>query len=391
MTKRTAGWMGALLAALASAAGAEPYMAVREGLRCSGCHVNQTGGGKRGDIVSAHARQILRYPNWFDDLTAPVEAFDGRINRYLALGANVRTSYTAILQDEPDANGRVDNNRAFRDRLGENQLDVTEAVAFLEANLIPDVFTVYVDQRFAPNTDNREVWGMLRLPWDVYVKGGRMFLPYGLQLQDDTAFIRGGREGSVTTGFSFEQQQGAVELGYEGDPFSAAFAVSEGSPGDRDLRVTGSVYAMLTELPVVRNVLLGGSASRTGPDGVESLAFGFFGGAAVGPVTLLAQCDFLEEKSDLTGRTTQGTFIHYSEANYLLLDWLNVKVAFDYADDDGDIRQRSNDSENRFSFGIEPFLSRFLQLRLFYRVSNGVRSEPTHNQDLWSAELHAFF
>jgi len=390
MTKRTAGWIGAFVL-LASVAGAEPYMAVREGLRCSGCHVNQTGGGKRSDIVSAHAKQILRYPNWFDKLTAPVDSFDGNVNKYIGLGANVRTSYTAIMQDKPDAAGRVDNNEVFRDRMEENQLDVTEAVAFAELRLIPDLFTVYIDQRFAPNTDTREVWGMLRLPWDVYVKGGRMFLPYGLQLQDDTAFIRGGREGSVNTGFSFEQQQGAVELGYEGDPFSIAAAVSEGAPGDRDLRVTGTVMAMLTELPVVRNVLLGGSASRTGPDGADSLVFGFFGGAAIGPLSLLAECDFLEEKNDLTGGKTQGTFIHYSEANYLLLDWLNVKFAFDYADDDGDIRERTSDSENRFSFGIEPFLSRFLQLRLFYRVSNGVESEPTHNQDLWVAELHAFF
>jgi hypothetical protein len=390
MVKRTGGWLGVLLF-LASAAAAEPYMAVREGLRCSGCHVNQTGGGKRSDIVSAHAKDILRYPNWFGKLTAPVDAFDGTINRYLALGANVRTTYTAVMQDKPDDDGRVDNNSAFRDRMEENELDVTEAVGFVEARLIPDVLTVYLDQRFAPNTDTREVWGMVRAPWDLYIKGGRMFLPYGLQLQDDTAFIRGGREGSVTTGFSFEQQQGAVEIGYEGDPFSIAAAVSEGAPGDRDLRVTATVAAMLTELPVVRNVLLGGSASRTGPDGVDSLVFGFFAGTNLGPLSLLTECDFLEEKNDLTDNTTQGTFIHYSEANYLLFDWLNVKLAFDYADDDGDLRERSDDSENRVSFGLEPFLSKFLQLRLFYRVSNGVRNEPSHNQDLWSAELHAFF
>ena len=46
------------------------------------------------------------------------------------------------------------------------------------------------------------------LPYDAYIKAGKMFLPYGLQLQDDTAFIRGGRNGSATTGFSFNVPAG---------------------------------------------------------------------------------------------------------------------------------------------------------------------------------------
>ncbi|MGH7786016.1 MAG: hypothetical protein ACRERC_04065, partial [Candidatus Binatia bacterium] len=69
-------------------AAAEPYFAVREGYKCSACHVNMTGGGMRTSFVSAHSRELLHYPDWFDRLTKPAEAFSGEINQYVALGAD---------------------------------------------------------------------------------------------------------------------------------------------------------------------------------------------------------------------------------------------------------------------------------------------------------------
>ncbi len=370
---------------------AEPYIAVREGFKCSACHVNMTGGGKRTELVAAHARDFLHYPNFFAALAKPADAFTGEVySPYVSIGADLRTDLTAIFQ-ERGGDGTVNNNTAFRGRLDEVDIDVSEAVGYLEVRLIPDWLTFYLDQQFAPNTSTREVWGLLRLPWDFYAKGGKMFLPYGLQLQDDDAFIRGGRNGSVTTGFSFDQQQAAFELGWEPGPVAAAVAVSDGASNDRDLQVTGTVSAMFTELPVVRNALIGGSATRSGPPGTQTVVFGFFGGTNLGPVTYLGEVDFRDDKDNSTGGKHRGTFIHYSELDYLAFDWLNVKLAFDYADDDGDLSQRANDSENRVSFGLEPFFSRFLQTRFFYRVGNGVESNPSHNQDLWTLEVHLFF
>jgi hypothetical protein len=383
----------ALLLGFAGPAAAEPYLAVREGFKCSACHVNMTGGGKRTEFVAAHAKELLHYPNFFAALAKPADSFNGELlSPYVAIGANLRTSFTSTFQARGD-DGDVKNDQVFRSRLEEIDVDVTDALGYLEVRLIPDWLTFYVDQRFAPQTTTREAWGMLRLPWNIYLKGGKMFLPYGLQLQDDTAFIRGGRNGSVTTGFSFEQQQAAFEAGWEPGPVAASFAVSDGAGDDRDVQVTGTVYSLFTEIPYVRNVLLGGSATRVGPPGTETIVAGFFGGFNLGGFTYLGECDFRYDRDNSDPRTEDrhGRFIHYSEADYLLLGWLNLKLTFDYADDDGDLTQRTDDSENRVSFGLEPFLAKFLQTRLFYRIGNGVRSDPSHNQNQLIAEVHVFF
>src|SRR5262249_18082789 len=237
-------------------AAAEPYFAVREGFKCSACHVNMTGGGKRTEFVSAHAKELLHYPGFFAALAKPAESFNGELlSPYVAIGANLRTDFTATFQAR-GADGDVKNDKVFRSRLEETDVDVNDADGFLEVRLVPDWLTFYVDQRFAPQTTTREVFGLLRLPWNFYLKGGKMFLPYGLQLQDDTAFIRGGRNGSVTTGFSFNQQQPAFEIGWEPGPVSASFAVSDGAGKDPDVPVTRTPYSPLPHVPALRNVLI---------------------------------------------------------------------------------------------------------------------------------------
>jgi len=396
-----AGVLGTLLL-WTSAAGAEPYLAVREGMRCSACHVNMNGGGMRSDLVTMHARDVLHYPSFLGTFSNLPDFFSGEINKYLALGGDLRASNTAIFQDRsspakcpgPTTSGLcVDNDTVLRGRLEENTLDVTEATLYGQVRLVPDYVSLYIDQRFQPTTDTREVFGLLRgvLPWNGYIKAGRMYLPYGLQLQDDGAFIRGGTNGSANTGFSFRLQEAGGALGFEPEPLTFILALTDGSAGDRDVRVTATTYAVLTDLPVVRNVLVGGSFSRVGPPGSEALRFGFFSGTNIERFTVLGEADFLSDRTPDTNGRTIGRFVAYGEGNYLLFDWLNVKVALDFSDDDGSLPRTADDSENRFSVGFEPFLNRFVQPRIFYRVNSGVQAQPTHNQNVLLVEMHLFF
>jgi len=162
---------------------------------------------------------------------------------------------------------------------------------------------------------------------------------------------------------------------------------------DRDVQLTGTDYLLFTDLPVVRSVLAGVSGTYSGGD-TEASWVGFFTGFNLGPFTYLGEVDFGHfsfQDSTLNRRVSTGTFITYSEGNYLAFDWLNVKVAVDYADWDGTLPRQGSNAENRVSVGLEPFLARFLQVRTFYRVTNGVSSKPSHNQGLWYAEVHVFF
>jgi len=82
---------------------------------------------------------------------------------------------------------------------------------YLEANVIPERLLVYVDEQVAPNgAQSREAYGVY---WsanhDWYLKAGEMYLPFGLRLQDQSAFIQ------TTSGINMTTSDNGVEFGWE--------------------------------------------------------------------------------------------------------------------------------------------------------------------------------
>src|SRR5215468_276318 len=228
---------------LAGPALAEPYLAVREGMPCESCHVNKNGGGLRTELAITHSREILRYPNYFGWFSNPPEFMNGEINKFLRVGGDLRVAEILTFQDlgnpsecpgpPQSSTVCVDNNKVFRGRLQTNSLSVTEAVLYGEVRLIPEHLSLYIDQEFQPSLVNREAFGMLQgeLPYHInaWIKAGQFFLPYGLQLQDNGAFIRSGTNGSINTGFSFNTYQPGGELGFEAGPLTGLAAVTDGA------------------------------------------------------------------------------------------------------------------------------------------------------------------
>ena len=390
----------ALLGCTAAEVAAEPYMAIREGRKCSSCHVNMRGGGMRTLLASTHMQEITRYRDIFPEFEQATDVFTGQITSFLSLGADLRVDNSIVFQDEPNAEGRVPNNKVFRSRVDEDILEVREATLYGKVDLYPDYLSSYIDVSFAPNGTNvREVFGLLRglLPWGSYIKAGRFFLDYGLGYETDDLFSLNNPSQNLfvrgRTGTDFNAYDDGFEVGLQPGPFHIAASVTNGSSGDTDVRFTFTTYAMLRDLPVVDNAIVGASFLRVAPNGSERIAYGFFAGANLGLLEYHAEIDFLHDDQDATDTEPAkavGTFLAYGELNYLLFDWMNAKVFGEYADNDGQ-PDTLDSAQNRFGAGIEPFLSRFLQARLFYSVANGPENLPISNQNWLVLELHLFF
>jgi hypothetical protein len=382
--------------AAARPARAEPYMAIREGRKCSSCHVNMDGAGMRTLLADTHMQEITHYRDVIPELASATEVFNPQITPFLRVGGDLRLDDQIVFQDQPDAQGLVPH-KVLRGDVDENILDFRRAPLYLLLGLVPDYLEVYLDESFAPNgVVTRELFGLLKgvLPWKGYLKAGKFFLDYGLRTADDTLFsldnntnkqfVRG------RTGTDFESQQTGGEIGFQPGPFHFTVQITGGASGEADVRETSNLYAMLTDLPVVDNLIVGASFMHLNPSSEEDFIYGAYAGSTLGALEYQAECDWIHVgRSDSTKRAS-GAFLAYGEVNYLLLGWINVKGFGEYADTDPNA-QTLDSAQNRFGFGIEPFLGRFLQTRLFYSIANGPKSRPVDNQNRVVLELHLFF
>lgn len=373
---RIAGLVGFLLA-IASDVHAEPYLMVRSGAKCSACHVNQTGGGKRTPFAYIHAHDILKD---LDILPIPkgVKAFNGEINQWVSIGSDLRVRNTTVFEDKIQrVGGGVPQNRAFRRSVTSNDFDVNEFLLYGQVDLWPDVATLYVDENFTDGATTREVFGLLRgfLPWDTYVKAGRLFPAFGLRVFDDQAFIR------ARSGYTFQNSDEGAEIGFGPGPFFLASSITNGESSDKDVAATVNGYGVFEDVPVVRNVLAGASFARQSDKRNVSA---FYGGANLWRFSYLGEFDLINDSTPgSVGRRDQ--FAAYAELDFLLFTWLNLRGTFDFVKVSGD------QDQTRYAIGAEPFVNRVIQPRIQYRINNGPGDEPELNRDELVLELHMFF
>lgn len=334
-------------------ANAEPYIAIRTGFKCAQCHVNRTGGGKRTDFGVIYSQtnlymKIIRSSN-------RSSFFSGNLSESISVGANFRADDVSLFEFESSAGDTVDFS---------NRTRISEANLYFQFDVIPDVLTFYVDQTFAPNSANRELFGMIQnLPLNSYIKVGQMLLPYGLRLLDDDAFIRN------ETRYTYNRNGIGLEVGLEPGPFSIIANVN-----DNQFSFIGST--------VYRRFRVGASFGQNMRQS-DDYVLGAFAGVNFGRFTLLGEGDFIN-KGDI------DRFVGLAELNFLIRRGFNFKFTYEFFDRNTDV-SNDRDGQDRFTFGLEPFLTQFMQLGLFYRINRFVPQNVTQNQEQLIVQFHVFF
>lgn len=346
-----------LLVGLAGSATAEPYLAVREGLTCAGCHVSPTGGGMRNTFGNIYSQQQLPIVPLGDD-----DVWSGQVFERFGVGANAR--FAARVFD----NDNQDDNLDF----------VTDRLAVYGSARLNDHVLLYVDQQLAPGGSiNREAWAKIR--WnEFYLRAGRFFLPFGWRLEDNSASTRS------ATGVNMLQGDDGVELGYTGARVDVQLAVTNGNGGSGEID-DGKLFSGRAAW-VAQGFRLGVSGYHNDTDLVDRTMFGVFGGLKTGPIAWLAEYDWIEDRNVPPDDVDVESSVGLVEANWRIARGHNLKATVEVEQFDDDLEDRW-----RGSLVYEVFPWPFTQLRVGFRKRDSDDPDPRLNNEEAFIQLHAYF
>ena len=352
---------------------AEPYIAVRTGFKCSQCHVNRTGGGKRTDFGNVYSQYKLLMHS-AQSITGPY-SFDPKLNKSVSIGANFRIeqSYLEKYVTRPANVG--DPIKTVPEYWSAGAFK--EKNLYVDMDLIQDRFKLYLDQDMTSGTA-RELWSMISLPGNTYLKFGKMLLPYGYRLMDDEAFVRN------TTGYTYNSTDLAYEFGIEPGPLSLVSNITQ----TQWVSVGSLVFK---DIPVIRTVRVGGSYSRElkkWPTDKKG-SYGVFAGTTLGMFTFLGERDYTKVRG-VNKEDEINKIEDYFEVDFLPMQGLNFKATYESLWPDKKIAQAKN-NQTRLTLGVEPFVVQYLQVGLYYRKNDWIPQSTSFNQDQIVGRLHVFF
>lgn len=341
---------------------AEPYLAVKEGLACSSCHTNRSGGGMRSSFGQTYGTMLL--PR--NTSKAANELTNQLMAKVLSIGGDLRSdvSYT----DDPNA----DDSLAF---------DLERLQFYLHAKLIPNVLELYVDQHLAPNSSNtREAFALLKYSKSgSYLKTGRFYPAYGWRILDDEAFIR------RDTGMNFNLPDEGLEVGWEKHGWVVQSSITNGGPAGREAD-RGKQVNLLTQriYPYWR---LGFNFSYDDAESGSRTLQGILGSIKTGNIVWLGEINFLENRQiEPEGETWLGLL----QVNWLVDKGYNLRAQYEFTDADIGDNPTIENFRQRYSLVGEYTPFPYIQLRTGLRFED---NDDPQIEDITKgfAELHLYF
>lgn len=340
---------------------AEPYLAYKNNLKCMACHVNPDGGGQRNNFGRAFGQTIL---------PAKTNSFDSnklaQLTQYLTIGSDARFN----------ANAQKDKNE-----LTSKSFEVSSVLLYANIVFADTGLSFYIDEQIAPGSAlNREAWAMMSFASGNLLKVGKMFLPYGIRIEDDGAFIR------QVTGMNFDNGDNGIEytVNYQRSAINLFMANGTSQLINDDDNFLYGIRAehLFSDYRLGTSLVFNNNEQQT-------KMFNLYSGATWGNFTLLAEVDLITFKPINNVSSAQiKQLITFVEINYQWQKGLNFKITAEYFDPDQDIDENQ---QTRYSFVTEYTPIANVQLRLGLRTKEDIPQKPSQSYDLIFLQSHFYF
>ncbi len=347
---------------------AEPYLAFKNNLQCVACHVNPIGGGERNTFGTYYGSQVL--PEKAGSL-AILDA--GNVSETFRIGADFRANY---FQRNTDSQAETDselNSKTFAAQSGQ---------LYMVLQPKDSAISLYIDEQIAPGSAlNREAFILTKLGESNYVKAGRIMLPYGIRLEDDTAFVR------QASGVNFDNSDSGVELGLRSEKTFYNFSVTNGTSAQSN---DDNHFQFLARGEYMGdNWRVGASTIYNDAVAGSRSMVNIFGGINWQGYIFLAQVDRIRDKSIVNVPETFATqTVSLLEVNKEIMKGYNVKLTTEYWDPDNNIQENQR---TRHSILLEytPFAN--LQFRVGLRKGDDIPQNNNGNYIDFFTQLHFYY
>ena len=310
-----------------------PRFTVEDGVSCNLCHINPTGAGLRNDYgttVFSMEELVLEKTMKYSD-----EDYSGIILEHLQFGADLR------FQVFKQIDSKKESKTIYYPMQGDlyTNLNINKKLDFyLKHDILSDQPVFYTLISVLPNNG--------------YIRFGEFTPTYGIRLDDNSAFIRGG----------LKPVPGIIEAGLYFSDLFLTFSTAnnyitsntQGLETSDDKNFT--LRAEYTKAYNVFSTYFGLSLMTE-----KNLKMkGLFGGASFKKVTWIGELDLVENWLGIKSLAS------FSEFSYILKQGLHLTARFELFDID--IEQKNN-AVSRITLGTDLFPLSFFEVKLQSRFS----------------------